>query len=220
MQELLQGSAVSTINEVVSSESFHQRMADLRDAQRALTRSVRALYQAERGRLIETHKEVIKRLQARPSWRRITDEDRAPIERELTLSGLPEEPQDPLGALQRALTRRLGLAELEERLARKVDERGAVLERQAADRLATAQEPIEPAEPTTTEATVAVGTVAVGTVAVGPPAEPVPVGDLLPERALTSAADVERWIADLRARLLERVQLGPIRLTMVERSGR
>jgi hypothetical protein len=204
VQELLHSNAVTTITEIVSSESFHQRMADLRDAQRALTRSVRALYHAEREPLLRALDEVRKRLEARPEWIRISDEDRVEIATELVATGLPEEPQEPLGALQRVLTRRLGLADLEERLARKVDRRRIFM------MIANARiDDDEGDDVPSDDADAPMNLV-----------ESVPIGDLLPDAELANAADVERWIADLRARLLERVQLGPIRLTDVDRGQR
>ena len=205
VEELVRHPAAATINEIVGSGSFHERMADLRDAVRSLEASVRAFYRVERARLLEGRDEANRRLQARPSWVRIADEERADIEGQLTAAAasLPEEPLDPVGSLQRVLTRRNGLADLEERLARRADERAAALAVEYARRAAPEASPDTP--PTQPEDTPAD--------ADAKSAEPVEFNNFLPTAPLTSADDVDRWLADLRSRLLERIQLGPIRLT-------
>ena len=193
VEELLRTPATVTIEEVLGSESFHLRMADLRAAVRSLREAVLALYRTEQARLVSAQDEARRRLEARPSWTEIEDEDRGALLRELTGPLLPD-PQDRVVGLQRVLTRKLGLAALEDRLGRKADELAA------------------PAVPVEASAARHDGGAAPVVPVVAPVVETVAVGDLLPEGPLADADDVERWIAGLRARLLELVQAGPIRL--------
>jgi len=199
VEALLHTPAAGTITEVLASESFNERIADLRQATRVLGDATRALYGAERARVMSALAEITGRIQARPGWVKITAEDREELARELTAATLPEHPQDPIGSLQRALLRRLELAELEDRLVRAIDAR--VVARAAPE---AGQEFFIPVA----------GRAAPPDDASEKPAEAVSLADLLPQAPLASAADVERWITDLRARLLERVQQGPIRLTV------
>ena len=190
--------SVATITEILGSESFYERMPDLRGAHRALEDRVRGLYRAERARLETTIAGAETRLQSRPSWLRIDPTDRDELTQMLRALHLVEEVHDPVGALQKVLTRRLGVADAEERAARTVEERAAALDAAAnpvaARRGSTDVHPVIPSE----EERVFV--------------EAVAITDLLPDADFTTTADVEDWVAGVRTRLLERVQLGPIRL--------
>lgn len=208
VEEILARDSVATITEILGSESFHQRIADLRGAATKLRSEVEALYKAERARLAAAIDEAAKRIEARPSWRRITEGERKVLGDELLAAAVPQtEPIDPVSGLQRVLTRRIGLADLEERLARRSDRGAEALEAaaaaEAARRAATEDSPALPEE----AARVAQAKREVS-------AELVSMAELLPATALLTTGDVERWIDELRARLLERVQLGPIRLTL------
>lgn len=198
--------AAATMREILTSDAFSSRMADLRGALRVLRTAVRTFYREERAALLTARVEAGLRLQQRPLWSKVPENELEEIWKELlaTEAGLEEEPQDALGSLQRALTRRLGLADLEERLARKTDERAAAVARDYAR--AARPDPGLPGD----EAVESIG----AGVAPVPAAEPVALSQLLPAGPLTSVNDVEQWITKLRANLIERVQLGPIVLTV------
>lgn len=202
VDELRLHPAAAAINEIVDSETFHLRMADLRHAQRSLAGAVRAFHDAARARLFDALSQAQRRLQARPAWVRVPPEDQAEIASELTPGGLSEEPLDPLDVLPRVLTRQIGLADLEERLARRLEERQAMLELEAA-RVAELGPESSEKEPTQ----------AVAASAKASRAEPVAIGALLPNTVLETVDEVNQWIDELRERLVERVQFGPIRLT-------
>ncbi|MFO0590899.1 MAG: BREX system P-loop protein BrxC [Polyangiaceae bacterium] len=194
--ELAAHPAATTLDEVLQSETFYERIADLREASRDLTEAARGLYRAEREALSAALDGVRRRLEARPSWVRIGDDGRRDIAAELTTATFLEDPRDPFAALQRVLTRRLGLADFEERLVRIADQRARPEPPPVYAREAPPPEGQE-AEPTSAE---------------GPAAETVSVSDFVTEAVLATPADVDRWTDDLRARLTERVQLGPIRI--------
>ena len=204
--DILDLPAAVTMGEILASDTFSQRMADLRGALRVLGAAVRAFYRQERAALVLAHEEAGRRLQDRPLWSKVPDNERLEIEHELTAAaaGLAEEPQDALGSLQRVLTRRIGMADLEERLARKTDERAADVA-------------LEYARSARSESTYDVSDVEESsTMAEAPvkPAEAVAMSQLLPGGQLATVDDVEQWITKLRAILIERVQLGPIVLTV------
>lgn len=199
VEALLHAPAALTIAEVLGSESFNERIADLRQATRVLRETARGLYQAERARLAEALKETTLRLQAKPGWMAITEEEREELGGELRLTALPEEPQDPIGALQKVLTRRLGLAGVEDRLSRAIDARVAARHAvEEAARRASTSAPVE-GRPPPEEA---------------PEPEVVSFDALLPEGTLATPADVDRWLSEAGGRLHERLEVGPFRLTV------
>lgn len=194
--ELARHPAVTTVEEVLGSESFHQRMADLRDAQRTVTESARALYRAERESLTEALAAARRRLEARPSWVRIGDEERSELAVELEMTGLPEEPRDPFAVLPRVLMRRLGLSDLEEQLGR----------------IADMQVPPEPAPSYPREARPPGEDEGEPARASAPAPETVVLEEILTEAVLSTPADVDTWTDGLRKRLMARVLVGPIRI--------
>jgi hypothetical protein len=198
LAELLGGNAATTITEILRSESFYQRMADLRDAQRSLEQAVRRLYRDERGKLVAALEEARKRIESRPSWRQVPEDEREEMRAELVVASFPEEPKDAIGALHRVLNRRLGLADLEERIGRRTDQRAAAREAETTRR--------EVSAPRLDNEEVSVAGLA-------PAPELVLAGDLIPEVVLTRVEEVDPWIEEVRARVSERVQAGPIRIT-------
>jgi hypothetical protein len=198
LAELLGGNAATTITEILRSESFYQRMADLRDAQRSLEQAVRRLYRDERGKLVAALDEARKRIESRPSWRQVPDDEREEMRGELVVASFPEEPKDAIGALHRVLNRRLGLADLEERLGRRTDQRAAAREAETTRRAVSAPR-LDGEE--------------VSVAGLAPAPELVLAGDLIPDVVLSRVEEVEPWIEEVRARVIERVQAGPIRIT-------
>ena len=198
--------AAATMGEILASDTFSQRMADLRGASRVLGAAVRAFYRQERAALLAARDEASQRLQQRPLWSKVPENERNEIGNELlaAAAGLREEPQDALASLQRVLTRRIGLADLEERLARKTDASAAAV----AKEYARDARPEPPFQVSGIEEPYHAGE------APAKAPEPVAMSQLLPAGPLASVDDVEQWITKLRADLIERVQLGPIVLTV------
>ncbi|MCC6528207.1 MAG: hypothetical protein IT373_36510 [Polyangiaceae bacterium] len=180
--------AMATIADVLGSESFSDRLADLREAERELQGVAEQLYAAEQAALGEALDGARERLEARASWARVAEADRDTAARELAQAQAPPAPAAVFAALPLALTKRLGARMLEEELARRIDTLAA--------------------EPAVSAAAGSPGEPRLGTVP-----EMVAMNALLPSEPLASAADVEKWLVELRARLLELVELGPIRLT-------
>ena len=192
--------AVGTIQEVLASEHFPDRMADLRSARRALTAAIAGRYAECLVVLRQEAAQVQLRVEARPSWLRIAQDDRAALLEMLDFGALAESPTYPVAELRTVLTRTLGLPAVEDEIDRQsdalaaprpVDEEGGGDE-QAGETNGEADE-----ESATGE---------------GPQPKEVKILLVIRPETLTSQADVERWIEALKRRLLDRVAHGPIRL--------
>jgi hypothetical protein len=191
----------STIQDVLGSEDFYRRMADLRAAHRALQDAVRAAYSDARTRLIDATEAVRQRLQARPAWTRIGPDEQSMLDGRLSTAETIDEPAELVARLRRVLTRLLGLPALEEQLARQTQALG----------------------PERTDGDGDVGTSdggdddggyggeGDGGVGEYPPEDDVDA-DKEKEIELRTAADVDRYIELIRQNLLLRLRLGPIRL--------
>jgi hypothetical protein len=186
--------ALATLHEVLASESFHERMTDLREACRQITAAIVALDKAERQR----HAEALARLRDKAetgfrkelAWDRVSTDERQSIQDSLDALEAPESPGDPLAGLQRLLTRRLALGELAPRLQARID---AILAEEA--RAKAEKQKAQHAEARD-----------------GAHVEEVIVAEMVTEATLRSVEDVEGWIDELRARLLYRVERSAIRV--------
>lgn len=193
-REHLPEKALKTLGDVLASEQFAERMDELRGALAAADRAVEAGYAAVRSELVEAVRQARDQLEKAPGWALLDpgDEtrvgDRSEIERLLALDAFPETPSPnpsgtgALGAFRRLLARQ----------ARQQDLLRAALEEIAR------RQPVAPEEVETTEER-------------APPARhSVALRTLLPAEPLRSADEVDRWLRDLRARLLDLVELGPV----------
>lgn len=111
----------ATIQEILASEEFHRRMADLRASVRAIQDAVRSAYVDARKRLVDATEAARGRIQSRPSWSKIGADNQATLDARLSVADVPEQPTELVAGLRRALTRLLGLPALEEQLARQSD---------------------------------------------------------------------------------------------------
>jgi hypothetical protein len=182
---------VAAIDEILTLDSFHERLVDLRESSRQVEAAMRTLEESERSTLVARLASVREELEVRPSWAKLALQDQLNVIAELDQAGLIAESSDAFVQLSRVLSKGLASLSLADVLARKVD---ALAVRRPID--------VDPERELAQHATGAV--------------EHISMSSLLPAEALRTAADVEHWIARLREQLLERVAAGPIRLTGVE----
>lgn len=195
--DLANHEAVATLQDSLRSEDFSSRMADLRGAIRSLNDAVEKELRRQTASLDAEIEAVERRLQARPSWGRLTgydEETGRPGEREALIAQLRPAPgkdarTTPLDTLRRVLLRRLGLLRLEEDLARRCDALGPEPE---------PEEPTDVADPQLEDDGDDVD-----------PPDRVSWSALLAPMPIRSVADVEAAIALVREHLLDRLALGP-----------
>jgi hypothetical protein len=170
------------IEDVLASESFPARMADLRSAVAALRPAIGTVYSERRSRLASAVRSARDELEAMPEWAALDEEDRDAVATRLNIDDLPANPAaDRLAAdLRRLLTRAARLA-------------AALAEGKAEVRRRVPAKPRREADKTDAAQVVVLRT-------------------LLPASVLGDVAAVERWIEDLRRRLVELAELGPVRL--------
>jgi hypothetical protein len=179
--------ALTTMREFLASESFHERLTDLREAQRDVVAAAQSLAEGARLRLKARIDSAVERIAARPSWSKLPYELRVEHKQALESVGLEADAPDVFVTLQHLLTALLRLPSVEEVAAVAVDTQARLLK--------------DKSEKTESDGDRSV-----------PALESIAVSSLLPEGPLTSARDVEAWVERLKTALLERVQLGPIRL--------
>ncbi|MBI4706185.1 MAG: BREX system P-loop protein BrxC [Deltaproteobacteria bacterium] len=180
---------LGAIKEVLESESFASRIVDLGSAVVALEQAAGAAYAERRADLEAAVRRARDELEAMARWAALEPEDRDAVSARLSLADLPAvPPADKLvSELRRVLSRTARLS--------------AVLAECKADvqRLAPAAAPP--------------GKGGGGGVRIGPTAEQVvALSALVPAAPLDSPQAVNRWIEELRRRLIELVDLGPVRL--------
>jgi hypothetical protein len=126
-------------------------------------------------------------LAAMPEWGALDEEDRDAISARLVLGDLPSGPRagQIVGDLRRLLTR------------------AALLPATISECRAEARRRVPPAPPLGPEGTGTGGSRAV---------QVVNLRALVPASPLDSAEAVERWVQDVRRRLVELLELGPVRL--------
>lgn len=184
---LLNEPAIGVIRDALAAESFHTRLGDMRQAVGQLEQILRAEDATVREAAARDAEAVLNRLQAQPAWRRAGAEVQTEIAKTV-LEPLATSSTDVASALQTAFVRRLQLPALEAELRRRLEER--------------ARDSIPPVSETEER-----------------PAQPVAWTVLVPpdEVILNSEEELDQWLgrwsADLRARLLQQLGDGPIRLT-------
>jgi hypothetical protein len=80
---------LSTIHEMLGTESFHEHLPALRSAVRAITDSVRHCYAERRTAFVGAAKEALQSLEALPEWTQILPEDREDIARLFATDAFP-----------------------------------------------------------------------------------------------------------------------------------
>jgi len=185
--------SVTALEEVLGRDSFHDKLPELRQAARVLRDAVLATYTAERLALRESIAQVWERLSARAGFLRLRNEEYALIKEALSTENLPEAPFDSATLLGRLLLRRLELPRLEEQWIGRID----ATTPQVAPRVPFGR---QIADETTTNGTT-------------PPVEDVRADEIFPETTiLANVEDVRAYVGTVEARLLERIQLGAIRI--------
>jgi hypothetical protein len=178
------------IDEVLAGERFPDRMADLRGALLALEQSAHAAYMGQYAGLQAKIQTAQEGLQAMSEWGALEADDRDAIVQRLSGGDLPQDPDatNPIPELRRLLTWTARLPTL-------------------ADCQAEVRRRLPATPPPGADEPQTAGKVKV---------QRVTLGKLLPGSPLDSPEAVDRWVQGLRRRLIELVELGPIRI--VDRS--
>lgn len=176
---------LGAVREVLGSESFAARMPDLRAAVLALDDGARAVYAEQYAQLAEAARTALGQLEGMKEWPAVEDDDRSAVRSRLSITDLSEEPaaEQLPGDLRRLLTRAARLPAL-------FSECQAEVRRLAP--------PPPPSDRAAAEG--------------GEKGQVVALSGLLPPAALEDRESVEGWVSELRRRLLELVELGPVRL--------
>lgn len=178
---------VATIAEVLGSESFASRMADLNAAILGVEQAARVAYADRRAALDADVRRVRHELEAMIEWATLDPEDREAVSARLSVDDLPREPPgDRLaGELRRLLTRAARLP-------------GVLAQcREEVRRLVPAPSPPGPEEIPSRQAA---------------ELQIVALSKLVPLAPLDTAEAVDRWVQELRERLVQLIELGPVRL--------
>lgn len=194
LDDLAPPEQTAAIDDVLASDAFAARMPELRTALLTIDQVLSAAY-AERYAATEgAAANALSALQADSSWGRADEDERTVTEQRLRL---PSAAPDALDA-DRLLAELRGLLTWEARLP-------ALVERARRELV----ERVPPALPDSENGDDGIDAPEgrrTGKVQV------VTVKELLPPSTLTDGAAVERWLDQLRARLVELVELGPVRL--------
>jgi len=162
------------LEEILSSETFYEKLPDLRALIREAPDRARELYRKEWTAYQEGLRETLNQLEAHSNWLRLTDEDREEIAGRLK-SPLSESPdaENVIRSLGTLLVRKQGLSALLNELLEEVKRR-------------TPPEPAPEGDKTDEEV----------------PEEVLDVEVILPPKAITTPEELDAWLASLREKLL------------------
>jgi hypothetical protein len=124
-KDLCSKTDAGTVEEILASERFHERLPELRGLIRAVQDNAKNRYSSEHALYIEALAGARSSLESTYNWGRLVDEDREEIVARLTCD-LPEnvDEGDPVSSVQKIMVRRRSLpalvAELNEEVSRKV----------------------------------------------------------------------------------------------------
>lgn len=165
------------VEEVLSSDRFHERLPELRGVVRTATVRAGSRYADERSKYGESLKEALNSLEVEPAWAKLLDEDREEIAAKLACD-LPETAAngDPLQLLQILLVRKGALTGLISEMREEVGRRCPA--EPEPDPGPDESEANEPDEEQVVEA-----------------------GSLLKTTVIASSAELETWLDSLRAKL-------------------
>jgi hypothetical protein len=173
VNDLLSAEDRAAAEEVLSSERFFERLPELRGVVRSAVDRTEKRYTVDRAAYEDDLKKALIGLETEPDWTKLLDEDREEIAAKLKCD-LPQtaENGDPVRLLQTLLVRRRTLPGLIEELKAEIKRR----------------RPAEP-EPEPEEGG-------------GSPVEEIVEADALVEPAvITTAADLDSWLAGIREKL-------------------
>lgn len=186
VREIASCAQMTTIDEVLAAESFAARMPDLRGASVELAAELQDFYANRRAALEDAIAAARREVSLAGERARLDPEDREMIARRLAITSIPRDP---------AADRRL--ADLRRLLTHAARLPGLAIECLEVVAAQTAPPPRPPAATIEGEAQAT---------------QEVALRDLLPDAPLDSKDAVEVWLESLRRRLVELVDLGPIRI--------
>jgi hypothetical protein len=187
LAELVPKHQVATITEVLRSESFAARLAELGGAIAALEQAGRAAYVEQRTAFDAAVRQARNELEATAGWGGLDPEEREVVSARLSVDGLPCDAtiEQLAGDLRRVLTRAARLPALLSQCKEEVRRLVATSEQVAR---------VDVAGRSAREAQV------------------VSLSTFVPVATLDSADAVDHWIREIRERLIQLIELGPIRL--------
>ena len=89
---LIADADATTIREALASETFNERMANVRSAIRTTTENITSRYDQIRQQCVVDLEEAKARLEAMPEWMKITPEDQNELGQRMTALDVPDEP--------------------------------------------------------------------------------------------------------------------------------
>jgi len=175
VNDLLSAEDRTAAEEVLSSERFFERLPELRGVVRSAVDRTEKRYAVDRAAYEDDLKKALTGLETEPDWTKLLDEDREEIAAKLTCDLPPTAGNgDPVRLLQTLLVRRRTLPGLIEELKAEIKRR-------------------RPAEPEPEPEPEEGG---------GSPVEEIVEADALVEPAvITTAADLDSWLAGIREKL-------------------
>lgn len=175
VNDLLSAEDRTAAEEVLSSERFFERLPELRSVIRSAMDRTEKRYTVDRAAYEDDLKKALTGLETEPDWTKLLDEDREEIAAKLTCDLPPTAGNgDPVRLLQTLLVRRRTLPGLIEELKAEIKRR-------------------RPAEPEPEPSPEGGGE---------PPVEEIVEADALVEPAvITTAADLDSWLAGIREKL-------------------
>jgi len=173
-KEILSGEDKEAIQEILGSETFYEKLPELRAVVRVAEDRAKAGYEEEMTRYKEDLSNARKELESDPDWVKLMDEDREELAGKIVCD-LPKAPREgeEIQMLQTLLVRRRMLPGLVRELKEEIKKRRPV---------EPEPEPGFDGDEETTE-------------------EVVDAETLLPSGEIRSSEDLERWLGDVRARL-------------------
>ena len=167
---LLPGDELGTLEQSLSSESFFERLPDLRTVVRSVRERATARCDEENEGYQEDLRSTLAALEASPDWARLLDEDREEIATRLTPIPVEVDADNPVRSFRTVAVRRSGMAGL-------LQELRAEVEKRKPEEHAPAQEDSEEGEVLVKE---------------------VFVSTLIPFALIRSSKELDEWLAALR----------------------
>jgi hypothetical protein len=122
-QGLLPENEQATLEQSLSSESFFERLADLRKVLRGVRERATARCEEENKRYLEDLRATQAALEAHPHWARLLDEDREGMATRLKPAPIDVNSDNPVRSLRTLLVRRASIAGLFHELRAEVERR-------------------------------------------------------------------------------------------------
>ena len=158
---------------------FYELLPDVRSALQTARERIQSQYQQEANAYEDALARARASLEAMPEWQRLEDDDRAEIVERLSFQiGTPQSLEDLLNAYKAVLINASGLASRLQVLRSEVANLGALIDVNGGDENGEGE------------------------------IEAVPFTSLRPETVISSESELDKWLKELKQRLLERLQAG------------